>query len=652
MSLVRVVVLVGILALLVRVPAVGGFMTVDEQNWMVRTGDFIRSVERGDIEGTFQGTHPGATAMWLMGSGIKLQELRLGVHLNSDNLILFHKAAVMPLTIVNSILIAVIAGLLVLLVGWPAGLVSGVLLATEPYLVGMSQIAHLDALQSFLMLASLLSFASYLQFKQRRFAYLTGLTLGLALGTKLLLALWLLPSFVGMILLTLWWQHNLQDWWRYSRAFVGVLFMAVIVFVLVWPTVVTKKDLQLGYISRDTKTIVTDEHGVYESAENPIDIRTFYIRTVLGRTTPYILILSTGALTLIIVHVFQKRGQLPGEEKILLYLVLYALGYLFFISLAAKKADRYALPAIAALPLWSGLFLAYVWPRVERRFSILRRGRTVLFLAGFLAVMIMPIVWSPYAIAYSNPFFLDVRPLTQQGWGEGLEAAAAWLNERPGADDMYIASWYPSVMRTYFHGVTLSLSSMDDYRVQYVITYRNMGGRAPDDRASNALDAMRGKEPVHVIDIQGIPYVWIYETRSVGNFTKHVGELVGTKAVGQTVQPKPGLWAWVDVGFATYSSRANTKDVIVHVRQSPTSTEDLRVVRVNAKDIVDNEWQRFEFAPIEVTQGQEFYIEIESPTSVPGNAVTVRYTDLDILPGQMYSNGNQKPADIAYKIAE
>ncbi len=652
MSLVRVVIIVAVVALLVRLPAVGDFMTVDEQNWMVRTGDFIRSVERGDIEGTFQGTHPGATAMWLMGSGITVQEWRLGVHLTSDNLILFHKAAVMPLTVVNSLLVAGIAGLLVLLIGWPAALIAGLLLASEPYLVGMSQIAHLDALQAFLMLTSLLGFACYLQFNQRRFAYVTGLTLGLALGTKLLLALWLLPSFVGMILLTAWWQRNPKVVWRYGKVFGGVILFALIVFVLVWPTVITKADFQLGYISRDTKTIVTDEHGVYESADNPIDSRTFYMRTVLGRSTPYVQVLVLGALVVVVGQLLRERGHFKKEHHIALYLCLYALGYLFFISLAAKKADRYAVPALAVFPVLAALFLHSMWPKVLQRVAFLRRWQKGLFLVGGVAVISMPLLWSPYAIAYSNPFFLNVRPLTQQGWGEGLEAAAAWLNERPGADKMYIASWYPSVMRTYFHGVALSLSSRDDYRVQYLVTYRNMGGRSPDDQASNVLDELRGKEAVHTVYIQDIPYVWIYETRSVGNFTKHVGELIGAKTVGQTVQPKPGAWGWVDLGFATFSSRNNTQDVIVHVRQSVNSMEDLRTVRVNAKDIVDNEWQRFAFEPIEVSAGQEFYIEIESPTSTPGNAVTVRYTDFDILPGQMYSNRSPKPADIAYRVSE
>jgi hypothetical protein len=139
---------------------------------------------------------------------------------------------------------------------------------------------------------------------------------------------------------------------------------------------------------------------------------------------------------------------------------------------------------------------------------------------------------------------------------------------------------------------------------------------------------------------------------SVGNFGKHVGELTGPKAVGQTVRPEKDGWRSIELGFATFSSRNNTEDIIVHVRHSPEATEDLRTVRVNAKDIIDNEWETFTWEPISGSAGQDFYVLIESPTSVPGNAVTVRYTDIDVRPGQFYLNGQPKAGDIAYRIPE
>jgi hypothetical protein len=263
--------------------------------------------------------------------------------------------------------------------------------------------------------------------------------------------------------------------------------------------------------------------------------------------------------------------------------------------------------------------------------------------------------WSPYAIAYNNPIFLNIRPLNQQGWGEGLDKAADWFNQHPLGEKLTVASWYEKALAPYFKGKAFSLSARDDYRVAYVVTYRNMGGRAGDDQASNVLDEYVDQEPVHVIKIGGVPYVWVYETNNVGVFTKHVGEVTNEVEVGQIVEPGVKEWEAVEIGFATYSDRPNTEDVVLEVKESLESREVIRRVVVNAKDIKDNQWQEFRFEPLKVELGQKFYIGITSPNSYAGNAVTVRYIDEDIRPGQMYlkrGSGVPQPkeGDVAYRV--
>lgn len=655
MRLVRLALAIGIIALLLRLPGAGQFMTADEQNWMLRSGLFIKNFLAGDIEGTFQGTHPGATAMWLMGTGITLQEWRLGVDITSDNLILFRKAAVLPIVVTTSLLIAAITALLVPLTGWRPALAAGLLLASEPFLVGQSQIAHLDALGALLMLVALLLFAWSLSRRRLLSFVAVGVVVGLALGVKLLLALWLLPSFIGMALLFAWWQRDLRGLPKLLYKLTLVWLIAVVTLALVWPTVLTKADFQLGYISRDTATIITDEHGAYEGVEDFIGPRAFYVRFLLGRLTPLTQLMALGGSGFMLWHLIRQRGRVSKEEQLIFYLVLYSLGFLLMITLVAKKADRYAVPALVALVLVAGWAAARVYQVFSIKYLVSSIGGYLIRATSYIlltAVIALPLVWSPHAIAYSNPLFPNIRPLTQQGWGEGLEVAAAWLNTKPNAQDMYIASWYPSVMRTYFNGKTFSLSSRHDYRAQYVVTYRNMGGRAGDASGSDVLDEVRDKQPVYTVSIHGVPYVWVYQTFSVGNFTRHVGELIGGREIGQTVLAPGDGWNSLELGFATFSSRNNTEDVIVHVRQTPTDTSGLRTVRLNARNIVDNEWQKVTWEPIADSAGQEFYIVVTSPTSTPGNAVTIRYTDADVLPGQLYVNGETKEGDMAYRLPE
>ena len=323
------------------------------------------------------------------------------------------------------------------------------------------------------------------------------------------------------------------------------------------------------------------------------------------------------------------------SARVVGWLIFYAVGYLALITLAAKKADRYALPALIVLPVLAGVGLVVAWPVVTEKIKFLesRGKRYVLISFVLLALLLQPFSWIPYAIAYNSSLF-NVRPLPQQGWGEGLDAAAKWLNDSPLVDRLTIASWYPGVMRTYFDGKTMSLSSRNDDRVGYVVTYRNMINRAPDDVASNVLDEFRYKKPVYVVEIGGEEYVYVYETLGLHYFPNNIGELVGGQEVGQIVVA-PENWDSIEFGMSNFSGRKNTQDVILHVRRGVNDAEDVRTVSINAGDIVDGEWQRFTFEKIEGEAGKEFYVVLTSPESTDGDAVTVRFVDRDVLDGEM-----------------
>jgi hypothetical protein len=198
----------------------------------------------------------------------------------------------------------------------------------------------------------------------------------------------------------------------------------------------------------------------------------------------------------------------------------------------------------------------------------------------------------------------------------------------------------------------MSLSSREDYRAQYVVVYRNMGGRGPDEQATVVLSEVRDKTPVHVVAIRGVPYAWVYETDNVGNYLKTAGEILAGGEVGQVVHPSGASMSAIDIGFATFNGRHNTADVIFHVRRSLEVGEDLRTVRVKASDIRDNKWHRFEFPSLAVKAGEEFFVSITSPNAAAGNAVTVRYTEADIAPGQISINGERKAGDMAYRMVQ
>lgn len=470
---------------------------------------------------------------------------------------------------------------------------------------------------------------------------LCGILTGLAAATKLMPSVWLFVFFA----IYLAYQYRFRVGEIIRR--LGFLFgVAALTFHVVWPTMWTNPDI-LYAVTRDATRVVQDVHVETEQSEEPISPLSFYARTVLGRTTPFVLILSVAGIIYPLLRLPAGSGEKQWGWNVV-WLLIYAIGFLVMITLAAKKADRYALPALVALPVIAGWALGRVHSHLHTRCGNLVTTPGVVTVGMLLIAQIW--VWSPYTIAYNSPLF-DVRPLPQQGWGEGLEAAAAWLNAQSRSEETFIASWYPSVMQVFFKGKTLSLSSREDDRIGFVVLYRNMQGRGPDDIATNVLQEFQGRQPVHVVEIQGVPYVWIYDVRGLYYFPQHVGELFGQKTIGQLVPVNQDNWRAIEIGLATFSSRNNTQDVILHVRENIEATEDVRSVRASAQDIQDSSYHRFEFEPITDAAGKTFYVFLDSPTSQPGDAITVRFANDDVLPGEMVKDDQVLPGrDIAYRI--
>jgi len=627
--------LIGLLALALRFPGAGNFTTVDEYNWMMRSQTFWHELFYDhDIGGTFVTSHPGATATWLAGAGIFWQEHSLGQELDTNNVGHFRRYATAPIVLVVSLLIGLVTALAISVFGFVPGVVAGVILATEPYLIGMGQVVHLDMLQSLFMLAALLGLFRLRKDPHRKWVWLVGLMLGLALATKMVLALWLLP-FIGWSVVDAIARRKGGKVIRQELKHVAlIIVLGLATLAILWPALVSKADFQLGYISRDTGSVITQEHVALSAGNDPIEPWTFYGRTILARSSLLVLALTLAAMGALV----WRKGTV-GQRKLMCVVTLYAAGYIIGISFAAKKADRYALPAMVALPLLGGWVVSLLLPYLSRVVKR-ARGTDKSPVVSIVVVLVIGLtsawLWLPHAMAYNNPLFPNLRPLSQQGWGEGLEDAAEWLNQLPNAQQLRAASWYQSAFRAHFDGVGVSLSSRDDYRVTYLVTYRNMGGRAQDTLASDVLDEFRQQEPVHTVKIRGIEYAWIYKLDNVGEYIKIAGELTSGVEHGQTMTIPVDNWSAVDIGFATYGDRLNTEDIIVSVKGDVGDTADLRTVTIPASDIADNKWHTVEFLPIPDSREKSYFVSITSPRAVAGNAVTTRYTDSDIQPGKLF----------------
>jgi hypothetical protein len=132
-------------------------------------------------------------------------------------------------------------------------------------------------------------------------------------------------------------------------------------------------------------------------------------------------------------------------------------------------------------------------------------------------------------------------------------------------------------------------------------------------------------------------------------------QIWGERFISQSfVAPRNGLNR-IDVLFQTYE-RPNSHDVIVslleilpdasHPWQGPVIFEQI----FNAATLPDRSWHSFEFASIANSAGKTYLINIRSPQSTPGDAITVGGIEWNAYaPGSAFLGPVPARADIAFR---
>jgi hypothetical protein len=128
-----------------------------------------------------------------------------------------------------------------------------------------------------------------------------------------------------------------------------------------------------------------------------------------------------------------------------------------------------------------------------------------------------------------------------------------------------------------------------------------------------------------------------------------VGEIYGDVQQGQTFVAGANNLQEVDLLLATYA-RTNHGEVIFHLKTDPAASEDLVRIPIPAERIFDNQWAVFGFNPIPDSAGHHFYFYLESPSSQPGDAITIWSTQGDTYSeGQRYVNGMPAQGDLTFR---
>jgi hypothetical protein len=521
------------------------FVTIDESKWLVRSANFYQALTSGNLVDAFQHGHPGVTIMYAGMSGYLWQfpdyvRQVSGQYQWGDEFMAFLAAtghapidmlaAGRTFIVIFNVLALGLAFLYALrLIGyWPA-LTAFLFIALDPFHAALSRFLHPDSLLSTFMILAGLAAMAYL-FAGRRlgdliaagvFAALAGLT---KTPSIFLVPFMMLLTGIEVI------QHVLgqsRPWtdvfrpasiWRWLRTLLIWAAVVTVVYFALWPA--------LWVAPRDTLAKVLDISGDYatQGHTSPVFFNgtiyngdpgaLFYPVNYLWRTTPVVLI----GLALLVAGWF-VRGSLVRQRRVVLTtlgLLAMAFFFLVFMTLAAKKFDRYLLPVFPPLDIlaalgWSGLF---VWLMERVRAGWARVAGPAL-LAGAVAVQGgLALGTFPYYMSYYNPVMGGPAKAPEVmfiGWGEGLDEAARWLNAHTDIATTTVASWYERGPFSFFYDGA-SESNRYIWEADYSVVYNHQWQRElPNRRMLNYFDTLT---PVHSIDVDGIEYVRIYDMRA------------------------------------------------------------------------------------------------------------------------------------------
>ena len=541
-------VLLVVLALAILLPrglALNKFVTADEPKWLARSGNFYLALSTGDLAGTFTREHPGVTVTWLGAIGLMLrypgyvQDAPGRLEDASEIEPVLREHGVQPIAVLQAgrFLVVLVITITLLLsfvearrvIGlWPA-FIGFMLLALDPFFAGLTRLLHLDGLVSSLMLLSILSYMVYL-FRGRKTADLliSGIAAGLAWLTKS--PAFFLAPFLGLLalfdLVRTWTGKGWISWedlWQESRPLLVWAGLGWLVFVILWPSMWVNPVTTLSRIFAEATTYAEEGHSTDIFFNGSIIAgdpgKRFYPVVYLWRTSPVILA-GLGLAGIWFILALRYKGE-EVLRWVAVSLVAFAALFSIFMTLGSKKFDRYLLPVFPPLDLVSGIgwYAAGAW--------LGRLGRPGWSKFALPALAILAIGWQalgtvrtyPYYLSYYDPLMGGSRKapgVMMIGWGEGLDQAARYLDDKPDAESLRVMAWYPDGAFSYlFDGETLGAEPEWEetqpifMESDYVVTYAHQWQR--NLPFPEMLAYLRTLEPEYVVILNGIEYAQVYK---------------------------------------------------------------------------------------------------------------------------------------------
>ena len=546
------------LAFLPRAFGLHRFLTPDENLWIGRAAGFLDALSHGDLAGTFQVGHPGVTTRWTASIGMivhylphvawREDQLWLGQRALADipdHLMEVLAATRFPTVILFSCLVVAVYFLARRLVGKETAFLGAVLLALDPFCLAISRVIHHDALNTIFMTVSVLSFGLWLEDTRRRWLVVSGIMAGLAFLSKAT-AIFLVPAVSLMALSYCPGRKTAIPWKRLMVHLLLWGIIAAVVFTVLWPAMwVDPAGTLRGVIEKATGYAGSphERANFFMGRLQPDPGPLFYPVATLFRLTPVTLI----GVLLSFVAVWQglRRGADGDRRQRALWLATswgYVILFTAFMTIGAKKFDRYLLPVFPFLNLLAaaGLLEGMAWVvglvkrlaasdspphRVPGESSgdsneTLRRVFVPTVVLALVLQGLSSLPAYPYYLTAYNPLLGGIKQAARVllvGWGEGYDQVAEYLNAKPDANDLDVATWYAKQTMPYlFKGNSWDVRANRQEAIgifpwtqaDYMVVYINQLQREIPDRRT--LSFFQSLEPEHVVNLGGLDYAWLY----------------------------------------------------------------------------------------------------------------------------------------------
>jgi hypothetical protein len=548
------ILLAGII-LLPRLLRLGYYATADEPLYLKQSGAFYYLLNEKDFSHTDLIVHPGVLSLWsgAIGFSLKYPDIAEDAQYPLSDLLFFKITTDHQITQEQllahgrAISITFQVGLLLLsfyyltrVFGkWPA--ILGLLfVAFDPFYFANSRVLQPDGMLSTCMFLSVTAYVSYRHTKRRWDLLVSGIAAGLSLLSKT----------TGVVLIPFVVLFEAINWFydrRHAKTSLasikstgGNLLMwgaaAAVIFVALWPAMWVKPVEVISELIRSTFALSEEVNSpvffnghINPEGEFGLAYWYYYLVTWLWRTTP--LVMFGLVLGLIPFLSKQRKGEQRNWRVPILTLIAFVVIYFILMSISKKKFDRYLLPDHLIIDLLAGLgwigFLKWMGNWLPEKVKALAPALAVLVVAG---QMWMTASVYPYYHSYYNPL-LGGAPKAQKvmmiGWGEGLDQAARYLSKQPRANNLIIYSWYANTLKINYvywskfdwlpRELPIGAPIGDEefaemLQADYIVTYicqwqRNSSGRI--------LDYLADKPIEHIVTINGIEYVHVYNMRAI-----------------------------------------------------------------------------------------------------------------------------------------